>query len=1150
MNTLFRIKGFLPFLSIMFFNAFVDLGHKILIQNTLFKVYDGQTQIIFTAIVNGLILLPFILLFTPSGYLSDRFQKPHIIRYGAAAAVVLTLLITLFYYLGWFWLGFGMTFLLAVQSAIYSPAKFGFIKPLVGTKRLAMANAWVQAVTISAILFATFLFSIGFEWILAGHKTDNASDILKLIAPIGWLLVFSSLIEWHLASKLPLKQQEQIHTPFTWNSYLTGHYLKENLSKITVHKIIFLSMLGLSIFWGVAQAVLATFPAFAKFHLQISNTAIIQGLMAFSGIGIFIGSLIAGKASNKHIETGMIPIGWLGVTTSLFLLPQVNSTLFVASLFLALGIFGGFLLVTFNSLIQFHAQADELGRMTAGKNWVQNIVMSLFLGLTIFAASYGLNGEELFWLWTLFAFGGLLFTFHQFAKPLARLLLKLIVATRYRITTLGIEHIPEKGSVLMLGNHISWIDWAILAIASPRQVRFVMHRHLYSQWYMKWFLDLFGVIPIAGGHSKEALNQINQVLKKGEVVCLFPEGSISRNGQLAEFKAGFERTVKEVEGVIIPFYLHGLWGNRFSRSDHKLKADHKTSSRHKITVAFGEAQPINSRAETIKQQVFDLSIDAWNHTAQSYEPIPLAWLRRVKRQGRKLSLVDVASSAEWSGHKTLTAVLALSTQIRKLSSEQNVGLLLPTSAAGIASNMAALLVGKTVVNLNYTANINALISAIDKAEIRNIYSSRRFMQKLQERGVDLSELQNHATIHYLEDWKNQISSLTKLKVLLASLLLPARLIYTLFGNKVSAQQTAAILFSSGSEGAPKGVELSHINLRANIAQVAHVLDNQMDDRVLSSLPLFHAFGLTATSLMPLIQGLPAICHPDPTDSLTIAKAITKYNATIYCGTSTFLRLFARNHRIDPLLLAPLRLVVAGAEKLRPEVRESFQTKFLKPIIEGYGATETGPVASVNMPNRIDPKSGDIQVSSKIGTVGLPLPGGRFLIVDPETLEPLPTLEDGLILFSGPQVLTGYLKDPEKTQSVLIEIDGKRWYKTGDKGHLDSDGYLTIVDRYSRFAKIGGEMVSLGAIEEAISAHLPEEIEVAATTIPDTNKGERIVLLIAGERDETIIKGYLEQAKLHPLSKPSKLIPVAALPKLGSGKSDFSLAKKIALEACS
>jgi acyl-[acyl-carrier-protein]-phospholipid O-acyltransferase/long-chain-fatty-acid--[acyl-carrier-protein] ligase len=805
-------------------------------------------------------------------------------------------------------------------------------------------------------------------------------------------------------------------------------------------------------------------------------------------------------------------------------------------------------IVPLNALIQFHARASELGTVLAGNNLVQNLAMLSFLGLTVFFAIQGIDSLGLLHLLTLTALIGALYTIYQLPQSLLRFLIAKAFASTYHIKVLGFENLPSQGGVLMLGNHISWLDWAMIQITCPRPVRFVMHRTIYNRWYLKWLLDLFGVIPIASKSSKTALAEINTLLRAGEVVCLFPEGAISHNGQLGQFKKGYESVVKGVEGVILPFYLRGLWGSRFSRSSTKLQQNRNTRLRTEVIVAFGKPLPIDTPAHQLKQHILDLSIDAWEAYTQQLEPIALAWLRTAKKRGRSLSLADAKGNTSLSGYKTLVSAIALSQLIRKQSPEQNIGLLLPTSSAGILTNLATLLRGKTVVNLNYTAHLNTLQAAVDQAKLKSLYTSRRFIAKLLERGIDLSSLLSRVNVYYLEDMKEQVGPLRKLTLMAAAITLPARLLYTLFGQHTTLEQPAAILFSSGSEGVPKGVVLSHRNFMANILQVSDVLDTQHEDVMVASLPLFHAFGLTVTALLPMVEGLPAICHPDPTDVLTISKAIAYHKATILCGTSTFLRLFTRHRHIHPLLLDSLRIVVAGAEKLNPEVRERFSLKFNKAVYEGYGATETTPVASVNIPDRITQDTGWVQQGSKPGTVGLPLPGGSFRIVDPDTLAPLPIGEDGMILFGGAQVMLGYLDDPAKTAEAIIELDARRWYKTGDKGHLDKDGFLTIVDRYSRFAKIGGEMVSLGTVEGSITKLLPEEAEVLATALPDPKKGERVALLFSGAVLPEELQQLIDQSPLSPLMRPSVLIPVEEIPKLGSGKNDYNQAKQLAMES--
>ena len=1149
MLQLFRLAGFLPYVAMVFLNAFVDLGHKIVIQNTLFKAYDGDVQVVLTAIVNALILLPFILLFTPSGFLSDKYPKNKVMRLSAWAAVGLTLAITAFYYQGWFWAAFAMTFLLAVQSAIYSPAKYGFIKELVGKESLTTANGVVQATVTTAILAGIFFFSVLFEGFLADKNFTTTGEIMALIAPAGWFLVGFSLIELALAYRLPSMRHRVAAMHFDWKEYRSGHYLTTNLGVAYGNQVIWLSIVGLSVFWGISQVMVATFPAFAKETLGETNTVVIQGTMACSGIGIILGSVIAGRVSRGHIETGLIPIGALGIAAGLFLLPGMPSAWAMAFVFLAIGIMGGFFLVPLNALIQFNAGDEGLGRTLAANNFVQNLAMLSFLGLTVAAALLDSGSLLIMQALGVVALGGAIYTIYKLPQSLVRFVVARIIATRYRLEVIGLENMPPQGGVLLLGNHISWIDWAMVQMASPRPVRFVMKRTIYERWYLRRFLDFFGVVPISSGQSKKALRTVAERLNAGEVVCLFPEGHISRTGQLGEFRKGFELAVADVEeAAILPFYLRGLWGSAFSFASAKLKENRGGDRTRDVVVAFGPTLPIAATSEQVKQSVFELSVSSWQTHVRTLPTLPEAWLATATRQRGDLCVADSAG-ASLTNRRFMAGVFLFARRFRKLAKEQSLGVLMPASSAGAIANMAVLLTGKTVVNLNYTASREALRAGMESAGIRNVITARRFLKKLQGKGLDLTEVFENVELHYMEDMKEGIGKAEGLAMLVAASILPARWGLGLFGHRAAPGDTAAILFSSGSEGVPKGIELSHRNIMANVRQTSDVLNIEAGDLFLSNLPLFHAFGLTVTTFMPLLEGVPMVCHPDPTDALGCAKAIARHRVTFLCSTSTFLRLYCRNRRIHPMMLDSLRLVVAGAERLNPDVREAFALKFGKPIYEGYGATETTPVASCNLPDSLSTEDWRVQAGNKPGTVGMPLPGTSFRIGDPVSLRILPPGEDGLILIGGVQVMKGYLGAPDKTADAIVELDDQRWYKTGDKGHQDQDGFLTIVDRYSRFAKIGGEMISLTQVEEQVRRVLGEpELELVAVNVPDPKKGERVILLIAADLDPDGLRKTLIEAGLNPLTIPAEVRRVEQVPMLGSGKTGFSGAKKLALAA--
>lgn len=899
------------------------------------------------------------------------------------------------------------------------------------------------------------------------------------------------------------------------------------------HDDLWLTIMGKAVFWGILLALLAIYPAHWVW-------------LGLSVIGLLIGIQIARNLSATHIETGLIPVGALGIMGSMIVLGWQLSPPLLAALLLFLGVMGGIFVAPLHALLRYHVPVAQQPKATVIDHLVQSVVMLAFVGVAALLAWQGLGDALLMTILTVTTAAGALYTLYHMPQSLLRFVFSRLFRARYRLKVLGFEHLPASGGVLLLGNHISFIDWALVQMASPRQLHFVIEKGYYERWYLKSFLNWFGVIPISSGASADSLEKVTEMLKAGEVVCLFPEGTISRTGQLSEFKRGYEKAVKGTGSVIVPFYLHGLWGSRFSRSSGFLRENRQSGFKRDIVVSFGKALPETIPAHELKQKVFDLSFASWEAYSHLIDPIPVNWLRAAKRMSFRMAAADVIGEP-LSHHRFMTAVFRFAVLIKKLSPEQNIGLLLPTSAGGAIANMAVLTLGKTIVNLNYTASGESIHSAVQQAGLQRVYTSKRFLDKLKERGIDIPAILPDTPLTFLEDLKAEIPKHQLLTTLLMVMLLPTRLLQWLYIPKIDLDTTAAILFSSGSEGAPKGIELSHRNLAVNARQVADALNTLDNDVIMGTLPTFHAFGLLASTLMPLSEGIPIVCHPDPTDAVNIAKGVARYDATLLFGTGTFLRLYAKNSRVHPLMFQSLRYVVAGAEKLAPEVRRLFLDKFGKKLLEGYGATETSPVASVNLPDQLDTHYWKVQAANKEGTVGLPLPGTSFRIVDPNTLETLPTGADGLILIGGPQVMKGYLNAPEKTAQAIAEFDGQRWYKTGDKGHVDEDGFLTIVDRYSRFAKLGGEMVSLTAVEHQVRQILGDaELELVAVNLPDDKKGEKIVLLMAGTHDEAAVKRKLLDGGMNALAIPSTIRSLAEIPKLGSGKTDFGSARQVAL----
>lgn len=1147
MTAMTQQRGLVPFVAIVFLQAAIALGHSTVLYTAIARGYEGAQPLVMVALVNALVLLPLVFLFSPAGYVTDKYPKSQVIRWTSCANVIATLLITASYYLGWFAVAFNLTLLLSVQNAIISPAKYSYIRELSGNKHLAQANSLVQAASVIGILVGALLLSISCNALLISDKL-NSDQILQAVAPVGWMLVLLSAATWLLSFRLPQLHGGNGDQKFELRDYLRLQYLRQNLKLMTAQRSIRSAVVGLATFWTVAQIVLVALPTLVQQTSSQNPAQTAPMLLVFTAVGVIIGAIIAGRISRYHLATGLIPFSVLGIAVLLALAPSLQSVGTLGVLLVVIGILGGVLVVPLNTLIQYYAPAGQLGTISAGRGWFQAIGMLIGLAVGVAFNIKGLDGTQLFYAMAVVAALGAAYTLRELPHSLTRTIALAILKRRYRVAVLGFENLPPSGAVLLLGNHTSWVDWALVQIACPRQVRFVLERQVASSWFVKLFFRLTGTAAISGKGEK-SLQKVTSLLQQGSVVCLFPEQSVSGNGQLGEFQSDYEQALEGVEeGVIIPFYLRGLWGSNFSRADEGLRDSRAPSLRRDLIVAFGKPLPLNTRADYLKQKVFDLSITAWETYTKTLDPLPLAWLKSVKSNPGDVCTVD-ASEVKLTRRRFAAATLAFSGAMKLNKKAQNVGLLLPASNAAFIANMAVMLKGRAAVNLNFSASASSVNAGIVEAGIKQVFTSRQFETRLEARGADFATMLDGVEVRYMEDIKESIPQWRLITALLLVSLLPARLLYLLKGSRRSLEDPAAILFSSGSEGKPKGVVLSHRNIQSNCKQISDVLNTRVDDVVVASLPPFHAFGLTVTLIMPLIEGVPVACHPDPTDVLGIAQTIAKYRATILFGTATFLSLYARNRKVAPIMLDSLRFVVAGAERLPEKVRQDFQLKFNKHILEGYGATETTPVAAVNVPDAIDTSDWKIQVGQHEGSVGLPLPGTSFKIVDPQTRVELPLGDDGMILISGNQVMLGYLHDEAKTREVIFEQDGMRWYETGDKGHITPEGFLVIVDRYSRFAKIGGEMVSLGAVEEHARGVLEEDSEddLAAAAVPDARKGEKIVLLVTSQELQSTLREKMVAAGVSPMMLPSDVVLVEEVPKLGSGKTDFSALNKLAVE---
>ena len=1147
-------KGFKPYLLIAFLNIAILFGHLTLVQECLYYMTGVAQDTKMLIGIVALMSLPFILFFAYAGYLADRWGKANVIRYSAWALFPITVWIVICDSMGWFWLSYASTFLLATQRAISSPARYGYIRQAYGKSNIAQGIAWLHVSMGFAIFVAVYGMIGGYKLMVGGFDFNSVqlsySLVLKLAHPLSYVLIICSIAIVALTFRLDSVEEDKDDLRFNAIRSLSLESVKGYFSLLKGSNFSMISIYALASFWATSQILLICYPGYIDHYVVGATLSFSRNLIGYGLIGVILGAVYAGKSSARFIEVGYLPLAAIMLTVCLFLFPilQGHSAIVITSIVYAF--FGGLLVVPLNAVIQFGAESSSVGRIISIANLVQNLAIIVGIIVSVLLLQIGL--DSIYLLRAIFLIAAVVSIVALYSVPqgLVRYLLYFVVSKFYRLDVLGLENVPSQTGALLLGNHTSYLDWAIIQIVCPRRIRFVMERSIYEKWYIKMILQAFRVIPVSKSGAKQSLKAVEDALNNDELVVMFPEGYLSRNGQIGKFHAGFERVMTEVNVPIIPFYLRGLWGSVASHATKQYKTSSKIKTRQ-VSVSFGPPLPSNSNAAEVKKKVFELSIVSWRAYTGSMTTVPRVWLQSAKRMGNELCVVD-STGIKLSYHQFIVAVWATARRLKAIVKDQNnLGIILPTSAGGAVANMSAFCLGKTVVNLNYTAGIDAMQMAIEKAEIKTIVTSRLFCKKLIDRGIDLESIFEKVECVYLEDLKKKNNKSLLLVLLLSVQLLPSFILSLLFIKRVPQHSTAAIMFSSGSEGSPKGVELTHYNLLANIKQVSSISNLEDSDTIMSMLPLFHCFGLTVSTLLPLIEGSTFVCHPDPTDTKSIGRMVFRYQATLLFGSSTFFGLYARSKKLHPLMFSSLRLVIAGAEKLSSQVRQIFKEKFNIDVLEGYGTTEVAPVASCNMPDMLNPDDMHLHVSNKLGSVGLPLPGSAFRIVDPHTHEELATGEAGMIVIGGPQVMKGYLHDEDKTKAVLLADDNMNWYITGDKGYLDEDGYLFIVDRYSRFAKVGGEMVSLSVVEHKIHDVIDEtDSELMAITVPDDRKGERIVILYRASVAEDELKQRVASTITEKLMIPSVYIKLDELPKMGSGKSDYVSAKKIGIEILS
>src|SRR5213082_1475394 len=717
---------------------------------------------------------------------------------------------------------------------------------------------------------------------------------------------------------------------------------------------------------------------------------------------------------------------------------------------------------------------------------------------------------------------------HFFGRPLVR--------TFYRVHALGLENLP-KGGFLLLPNHITWVDAIVLQLACPRPIRYIIDQGFYRKPILHPFLRLVGCIPIDARHSHSAIRAATEKIAQGEIVCLFPEGQLERAGTLLRLQRGYELIARHANGPVVPAWLDQLWGSIFSFQGGKFFTKFPQRIPYPVTIAFGK--PLKAEAAnipTVREELLKLGEFCFSRRPSLDRHLAEECVRGLKRRRFATAVIDGIDHSQLSRSKLLGAAAALSRYLRKEFSDKRIAIVLPASKASMLANLAVALADKVPADLNFTVGRAANESCCRRANLRVAISATQFMERVKdfpwpERVLKLEELIPQLKSRILFWWMMSIFAPTRL--LLRLLQVP----------KCGGHDEAVLLFTSGSSGEPKGVVLSHRNIVGNVSQFRELLDAKKDDAILASLPFFHSFGSTVTLWYPMIEGVRIVTYPNPLEVAKNASLIEKHKLTLLLATPTFLRGYLR--KAEPDQLRTLRLVITGAEKLPLDLAKAFEERFKQRVFEGYGLTETSPVVSVNLPEPQPTKPGEqVQPSSRLGSVGKMAPGIAAEIREPETDRKLSLHETGMVWFRGANIFEGYLHDEKRTADVLQ--DG--WFKTGDIGRFDEDGFLYIEGRLSRFSKIGGEMVPHEAVEQKIidlfDLSGKDERTIAIVGIQDETKGEALLLLTTVDVDLAQLRAKLHEAGISNLCIPKRVQRVESIPVLGSGKLDLKKCREL------
>jgi acyl-[acyl-carrier-protein]-phospholipid O-acyltransferase/long-chain-fatty-acid--[acyl-carrier-protein] ligase len=967
------------------------------------------------AIPPFLFSLPFVIFGPLTGSLADRVSKSRIIQVANFLEIVVMGVATLAFWLTDYGVLLGAVFLMGTQSAIFGPSKYGCIKEMVGSRELSRANALIQSSTMIAVLAGVFL---------GGIFRDQLGDRLWMAGV--WYVAFATL-GWLCSLRIEPLPAADPGRPVSWNpvSELMSHWRATEGQRHLV-----LSIIASSFFYLMAASFLIVIPTYGRWMgLSDTHTSV---LTAMPGLGIIAGAVIAGRVSGDRIEGGLIPLGLLGMAASLLAtsFAPVNIA-WVSVCLLGMGLFSGLFTIPVRCLIQSLPREEKRGAVQGLAEVMDFVGILLATPLFIFwDKGLALEPPQMFVVGgVIMALGGIA-SLVLAGEFLVRLVLLTLTHTLYRLRVSGGENLPEEGGALLVANHVSFVDGMLVGAVAQRPARFLVYRDYLDLPVIGSFARRMGFIPVSSGDTPEekaqALDEAAQAAREGSLVCIFAEGSITRTGTMLPFAKGLEVIARGADVPIIPIGLDRLWGSIFSFEGGSFfwKWPHRLP--YPVDVVVGKPLPSDTPAGEVRNAIQEAI--ATRRSKRDGRAGSLAWrfVVSAKLNRRRMALVD--SGGRMSYGALLVEALALARVFdRRLGQARRVGVILESGMEAAIVHLALTLSGRVAVPLYPGLSADGRAALLGRA---------RAQAWIGDAADSAGELSGHAVaglraaIRPRDRWRARALSR-----------LPAWALARLATPQSSAREVAAVLFTAGTTGSRKAVELSHGNILSNVQSLLEVLHIGPRDRVLSPVPLANAFGYTVGLWTTLLSGGRALLVASDGEqgadlcSRVEALALSEKATVIYGSPADFA---AFTHKVDPAAFADLWVAACAAAPLEEDVGAAFAERFGVLLCEGYGLTECAPVVSFNIPGaeRYEGR----QMAHRPGSIGRPLPGVAVRVVDRDSGAVLPQDHSGELQVKGPNVMLGYVGDPESGASA----DG--WLSTGDLAHIDRGGFLIIDGR--------------------------------------------------------------------------------------------------------